>query len=87
MGNKMRLLRVYAAVFFTIYVIQGCQPNNKASADLYSAIPNNSSLILEISDLQEAFGDFSNTRIYEEIRQPTGYYALYWPTPKPKGAL
>lgn len=56
-------------IFLTVLslLLPGCRPDEKASADLYAAVPKNSVLVMETRDLVKALMNFGNSKIYGEI--------------------
>lgn len=52
---------------FFLCALSGCTPENEEDADLYSAIPSTSVLILESNNLYESFKEIRQTDVFAEI--------------------
>lgn len=63
----MKFLSYCSGVVLALLIFSGCQHDRTESADLYSAVPKNSSLILEIGNFEKAIKQIGQTSLYTEI--------------------
>lgn len=55
------------SVITLLYCFSGCEPDNAFEGDVYSAVPKNASVILEVANLQKALQTVQQTEIYSGL--------------------
>lgn len=62
----MKLFFPFVTLLTSLFILSACD-DDRDSADLYSAVPKNSSLVLEVGNLYDAVNEISQTRLYAEL--------------------
>ncbi len=63
----MKPIFSWVCALFCIALISACEPDRASAGDLYSAVPKNAAIILEVGDFHQALSKISETEIYTGV--------------------